>query len=284
MKQLHFDHVQLVFRCTPKLSPYSKMRSISFNGAPEVKFSSVSPDEVKDFEHFIQGLSSLQDNNFPQSGAIVVSVKTEREYNVDIVKLENLLCKNPQAQFLEKGANVGTFELIQEARAEISVKEAIVQLRKIENIQTCNLEKIVEGFEKYWEKEQGNHETDLVEQKQKFEENEAKQPSKRTTRKKTAPTPPPAPPPAPMFHHTTRTKRSFYVSAIEDTLFPERTEQKNFKTFQNLLSGTGKRFPGINTPYIYVGGKYSIFGLHIEDVDLFSINFLHKGASKLWIM
>ena len=165
MKQLHFDHVQLVFRCTPKLSPYSKMRSISFNGAPEVKFSSVSPDEVKDFEHFIQGLSSLQDNNFPQSGAIVVSVKTEREYNVDIVKLENLLCKNPQAQFLEKGANVGTFELIQEARAEISVKEAIAELRKIEKIQTCNLEKIVEGFEKYWEEQQGNHETDLAEQK-----------------------------------------------------------------------------------------------------------------------
>ena len=141
------------------------MRSISFNGAPEVKFSSVSPDEVKDFEHFIQGLSSLQDNNFPQSGAIVVSVKTEREYNVDIVKLENLLCKNPQAQFLEKGANFGTFELIQEARAEISVKEAIAELRKIEKIQTCNLEKIVEGFEKYWEEQQGNHETDLAEQK-----------------------------------------------------------------------------------------------------------------------
>ena len=141
------------------------MRSIYFNGAPEVKFSSVSPDEVKDFEHFIQGLSSLQDNNFPQSGDIVVSVKTEREYNVDIVKLENLLCKNPQAQFLENGANVGTFELIQEARAEISVKEAIAELRKIEKIQTCNLEKIVEGFEKYWEEQQGNHETDLAEQK-----------------------------------------------------------------------------------------------------------------------
>ena len=119
------------------------MRSIYFNGAPEVKFSSVSPDEVKDFEHFIQGLSSLQDNNFPQSGAIVVSVKTEREYNVDIFKLESLLCKNPQAQFLEKGANFGTFELIQEARAEISARhcwvEAIAKLSNCKKIQTYNL-------------------------------------------------------------------------------------------------------------------------------------------------
>ena len=125
----------------------------------------LTKSKISNTSSVIQGLSSLQDNNFPQSGAIVVSVKTEREYNVDIVKLENLLCKNPQAQFLEKGANVGTFELIQEARAEISVKEAIVQLRKIENIQTCNLEKIVEGFEKYWEEQLGDHETDLAEQK-----------------------------------------------------------------------------------------------------------------------
>ena len=67
-----------------------------------MKFLSVSPDKVKDFEHFIQGLSSLQVNNFPKSGAIVVSIKIEREYNVDIDKLEKLLCKNPQAQCLKK--------------------------------------------------------------------------------------------------------------------------------------------------------------------------------------
>ena len=28
------------------------MKSISFNGAPEVKYSRVSPGEVKDFENF----------------------------------------------------------------------------------------------------------------------------------------------------------------------------------------------------------------------------------------
>ena len=38
-------------------------------------------------------------------------------------------------------------------------------------------------FEKYWEEQQDNYKTNLAERKQKFEENEAKQASKRTTRK-----------------------------------------------------------------------------------------------------
>ena len=36
------------------------MKSISFNGAPEVKYSRVSPGEVNGFEKFIKELYKLQ--------------------------------------------------------------------------------------------------------------------------------------------------------------------------------------------------------------------------------
>ena len=39
---------------------------------------------------------------------------------------------------------------------------------------------------------------------------------------------------------------------------------------------------GINMPYIYVGGWKTMFGWHKEDLDLYSINFLHIGAPKYW--
>jgi jumonji domain-containing protein 2 len=40
--------------------------------------------------------------------------------------------------------------------------------------------------------------------------------------------------------------------------------------------------PGINTSYIYYGNNASSFGLHYEDMYLFSTSFLHFGASKIW--
>ena len=57
VRQLRFDQV---FRSVANFSPYSKMKSISFNGAPEVKYSRVSPGEVNGFEKFIKELYKLQ--------------------------------------------------------------------------------------------------------------------------------------------------------------------------------------------------------------------------------
>lgn len=39
---------------------------------------------------------------------------------------------------------------------------------------------------------------------------------------------------------------------------------------------------GMNTPYLYFGMWKALFALHTEDLDLFSINFLHFGAAKYW--
>lgn len=39
---------------------------------------------------------------------------------------------------------------------------------------------------------------------------------------------------------------------------------------------------GINTPYFYVGGPLTAFGLHLEDGNLGSIKYNHTGAPKIW--
>lgn len=40
--------------------------------------------------------------------------------------------------------------------------------------------------------------------------------------------------------------------------------------------------PGVTSPMCYIGMYRSFFSWHTEDLDLFSINYLHWGAPKRW--
>jgi len=44
----------------------------------------------------------------------------------------------------------------------------------------------------------------------------------------------------------------------------------------------GKDISGINIPWFYLGMLYSSFCWHYEDLMMYSINYMHEGAGKMW--
>ncbi|EHK16031.1 uncharacterized protein TRIVIDRAFT_163714 [Trichoderma virens Gv29-8] len=73
-----------------------------------------------------------------------------------------------------------------------------------------------------------------------------------------------------------------YGADLMGTLFDERTENWNLNKLPNLLDVLGTKVPGVNTAYLYLGMWKATFAWHLEDVDLYSINYLHFGAPKQW--
>lgn len=55
------------------------------------------------------------------------------------------------------------------------------------------------------------------------------------------------------------------------------------KLDSTLIDGLGKvKLSGITTPYLYIGGYGTLFGWHVEDLNMPSINYNHYGAPKFW--
>lgn len=74
-----------------------------------------------------------------------------------------------------------------------------------------------------------------------------------------------------------------YGADQQGTLFDERTKHWNVGTLDSLLSRTLKcALPGVTTPYLYFGMWRASFAWHVEDMDLYSINYIHFGAPKQW--
>ncbi|KAJ5091662.1 hypothetical protein NUU61_006532 [Penicillium alfredii] len=73
-----------------------------------------------------------------------------------------------------------------------------------------------------------------------------------------------------------------YGADMPGSLFEESTASWNVAKLPNLLDVLGQKVPGVNTAYLYLGMWKATFAWHLEDVDLYSINYIHFGAPKQW--
>lgn len=81
-------------------------------------------------------------------------------------------------------------------------------------------------------------------------------------------------------------KSPLYGADIKRSFFklPPTAKSWNLNALGSFLSDVFGRCarPGINVPYIYVGGFRTMFAWHVEDFNFASINYLHCGSPKLW--
>ncbi|KAJ6019904.1 hypothetical protein N7499_002960 [Penicillium canescens] len=73
-----------------------------------------------------------------------------------------------------------------------------------------------------------------------------------------------------------------YGADMPGSLFEDSTTSWNVAKLPNLLDVLGQKVPGVNTAYLYLGMWKATFAWHLEDVDLYSINYIHFGAPKQW--
>lgn len=66
--------------------------------------------------------------------------------------------------------------------------------------------------------------------------------------------------------------------AVEKKAIP--WDVSNLPSALTRLLPRGMKLPGVNTPYLYFGMWKATFAWHVEDMDLFSINYLHWGVGS----
>eukprot|EP01103_Thecamoeba_quadrilineata_P017969 TRINITY_DN6608_c0_g1_i1.p1 TRINITY_DN6608_c0_g1~~TRINITY_DN6608_c0_g1_i1.p1 ORF type:complete len:451 (+),score=98.55 TRINITY_DN6608_c0_g1_i1:102-1454(+) len=72
-----------------------------------------------------------------------------------------------------------------------------------------------------------------------------------------------------------------YGADILGSLFNDDVPHWNLKKLGSLLDHLPS-LPGINAPYLYFGMMKALFACHIEDMNLYSLNYLHFGKTKVW--
>lgn len=82
------------------------------------------------------------------------------------------------------------------------------------------------------------------------------------------------------------TKPSIYGADVSGSLYDEDVDEFNLTRLNTILDNIGEDYgvtiQGVNTAYLYFGMWKSSFCWHTEDMDLYSINYLHAGEPKSW--
>ncbi|XP_051996855.1 lysine-specific demethylase 4A-like isoform X2 [Xyrauchen texanus] len=77
-----------------------------------------------------------------------------------------------------------------------------------------------------------------------------------------------------------------YGADVSGTLYDPDVTEWNMAHLNSILDTvereSGITIKGVNTPYLYFGMWKSTFAWHTEDMDLYSINYLHFGEPKSW--
>eukprot|EP01042_Synura_sphagnicola_P029617 gene29617-38193_t len=75
-----------------------------------------------------------------------------------------------------------------------------------------------------------------------------------------------------------------YGADVPGTLFDgtESHPSWNLNHLDHMLQELPMILPGVNTTMLYIGSWRAMFAFHVEDMDLYSINYLHFGAPKSW--
>ncbi|XP_034035061.1 LOW QUALITY PROTEIN: lysine-specific demethylase 4B [Thalassophryne amazonica] len=77
-----------------------------------------------------------------------------------------------------------------------------------------------------------------------------------------------------------------YGADVSGSIYDEGIEEWNISHLNTLLDMVeqecGIVIEGVNTPYLYFGMWKTTFAWHTEDMDLYSINYLHFGQPKSW--
>uniref|UniRef100_UPI00398E3C1E lysine-specific demethylase 4A isoform X2 n=1 Tax=Pristiophorus japonicus TaxID=55135 RepID=UPI00398E3C1E len=77
-----------------------------------------------------------------------------------------------------------------------------------------------------------------------------------------------------------------YGADVNGTLYNQGVNEWNIGHLNTILDVVEKEggitIEGVNTPYLYFGMWKTTFAWHTEDMDLYSINYLHFGEPKSW--
>nr|XP_020666045.1 lysine-specific demethylase 4C isoform X2 [Pogona vitticeps] len=77
-----------------------------------------------------------------------------------------------------------------------------------------------------------------------------------------------------------------YGADINGSVYNEDVNEWNIAHLNTILDiveeECGISIEGVNTPYLYFGMWKTTFAWHTEDMDLYSINYLHFGEPKSW--